>query len=163
MNKLKRINSILSKLGHVRLVVIMLLIGLFGLLFGTLIRPSEAAQNLEFRISNVERRLDQIQFTFNTLDRRISQLENQAISAPRTSAGQTSSGAVGMEQHEELTNKRIDELQSQVQIQAKMIEELHKMIDGKGKPAADKPKTDKPTDDKKDTTKKPSLAGYPNP
>ena len=147
---------------RVRKAGLLLLVCLFGLLLGTLIRPSEAAQNYEYRIGTLERRLDQMQFSFTQYDRRLNQLENQSLSPrPTTTATQPSASDVtGLAERESLTNRRIDELQSQLQIQNKMIIELHNIIEGK-KPSKPEEKTD--DKDKKDTTKKPALAGRPDP
>ena len=152
--------TITKGVGRARVIGLLFLVGIFGLLLGTLIRPSEAAQNYEYRITNLERQLNQIQFTYNQLDRRISQIENQTYTArTQPSASQaTSSDVNALAEDNRLANRRIDELQNQVQTQAKMINELHQMITGKKTPAKD----EKP-DEKQDPKKKPSLAGKPNP
>jgi|SRR5882724_1805109 len=137
---------------RVRIIGLSLLVGTFGLLLGTLIRPSEAAQNYEYRISALERQLNQMQFTFTQMDRRISQIENQAYSAR---AQPTPSQPATSDTTGSLNERRIDELQSQLQTQGKMINELYKMIGDKQKQPA---KEEKP-----DEKKKPALAGKPNP
>ena len=119
------------------------MVGIFGLLLGTLIRPSEAAQNYEYRISTLERQLSQMQFTFNQLDRRISQIENQTYNARTQPApSQPSTSDTGSS----LAERRIDELQNQLQTQGKMITELYKMIDSKQKQPT---KEEKPDEKKK--------------
>jgi len=151
---------VIKNLSRVRIIGLLFLVGIFGLLMGTLIRPSEAAQNYEYRISALERQMNQIQFNYNQLDRRISQIENQTYSSrtqPATSQA-TSPEINALAEDNRLANQRINELQSQLQIQAKMINELHQMVTGKKTPSKD----EKP-DENQDTKKKPSLAGKPNP
>jgi len=141
-----------KKSNRVRTMGLVFMVGIFGLLLGTLIRPSEAAQNYEYRITAMERQLNQMQFTFSQLDRRISQIENQTYSARTQPApSHPSTSDVGAS----INERRIDELQSQLQTQGKMITELYKMIDGKQKPPA--------KEEKSDEKKKPSLAAKPNP
>src|SRR6266404_1489745 len=105
-------SSLTKSAGRVRIIGLSLLVGMFGLLLGTLIRPSEAAQNYEYRITAVERQLNQMQFNFSQLDRRISQIENQAYSARTQPApSQPATSDVGGS----INERRIDELQTQVQ------------------------------------------------
>src|SRR5437764_1130937 len=135
--------------GRIRIIGLMFVIGIFGLLVGTLIRPSEAAQNYEYRVSALERQLNQMQFNYTQLDRRISQLENQAYTTRSQPApSQPSTSDVGGS----ISERRIDELQSQVQTQGKMIGELYKLIDGNKQKQPSK-------EEKPDEKKKPSLAG----
>jgi len=146
------ISSLPKSTNSGRIIVLTFLVGIFGLLLGTLIRPSEAAQNYEIRISSVERQLNQMQFTFTQLDRRISQIENQSYGARTQPAPSQQPGA--SEVGASINERRIDELQSQLQTQGKMITELYKMIEGKQKP---------PAKEEQDEKKKPSLAGKPKP
>src|SRR5215471_645495 len=144
----KRLFSSNSGISHPRVIFVIVLVGLFGLVLGTLMRPAEAYQALEIRLANVERRLDQLQFTFSNMDRRVSQLETQRYptSTPTSQSTQTDTLSTMLETQRLMSN-RIDELQTQLQNQQKLITELHKMIDEK----------QKPDDDKKDTTKKPAT------
>src|SRR5581483_7022853 len=139
-----------SRLGGYKIIMIALLVGLFGLLLGTLMHPAEAYQAYEIRISNLERRVDQFQFSLTTMDRRISQLETRAYTAPTTGTSQSTQSESNNLETQRLLSNRIDELQTQLENQQNMITELRKMIDEKEKPA----------DEKKGTTKKPAT---PNP
>jgi len=145
----KRLFSSNSGISHPRIIFVIVLVGLFGLVLGTLMRPAEAYQAFEIRLANVERRLDQLQFTFSNMDRRVSQLETQRYptSTPTSQSTQTDTLSTMLET-QRLMSSRIDELQTQLQNQQKLITELHKMIDEKQKPDSD---------DKKDATKKPAT------
>ena len=139
-----------------RIAILVLMVGMFGLLLGSLMHPSEAAQNYEGRLINLERRLDQFQYAVDSLDRGMTQIESRTFNAAPPASQLSTTDIRSLEQRETLIVNRMDELQNQIQTQGKMLTELRKMI-------ADKEKTEPKEEKKEPQQQKKPTTGRPKP